>query len=641
MTSPRRAAVPLVLLSLAGLAASSPAAAQIFQPGTQPIGEPGGITDLIASSRSCRNCHGNYSATAEETYEPYDSWRGSLMASAMRDPVARAAIAIAEEDVEGAADFCLRCHTPSAWLRGRSELPEYDAANPEHPERLADDVVAAKSGLSNDLDGVGCMVCHRMIEPPMPSMISNAQLVLADGLEAAIRRGPYEYPPGEEPRHETAVEPFLSDARLCGSCHDIHNPLHDGFRGETPTGRRFAIERTFSEWANSAFADEGRTCQDCHMPEVDQHAAADRAPLPTRPEMSRHDLNGGNVWVPRAIAAMVRELDPTAATLLEASSDRARTMLEAAATLEIRESALDAGTATATATIRVTNETGHKLPTGYPEGRLMWIELEVLDATGRVVAGSGRYDDETDEVEHDAQLRTYEVRMGVGGAHGFHFALQDTLIEDTRIPPRGFRAPLEADIAPLGREYLDGDDAYVHHDETTYTLRDLCGEGELTLRARLRYLTTTREYIEFLRDEAPDSSDPELAGRSWGDVAYDAWREHGGDVPIDMETVEVALGPSPGACAPPDAGPPDGGPVDSGPMTSVDAGREGGSVLDAGTSGGGGGCGCRAGSGRARSPIALLLAALASLALRVRRRSARGVSQRFAALIRSTNRANK
>lgn len=593
----RRALLVLALLALPSLAS-----AQIFQPGTQPAGSEGGLEVPIPSSRACRNCHGGYD---EGDFEPYDSWRGSMMSHAARDPVSLAAIAIAEQDLPGASDFCLRCHTPTGWLAGRSSLPEHDASNPSYPERLAPDQPDA---LSAERDGIGCMVCHRMTEPPEPSMISNAQLVLADGLEAGARRGPYEYGPEEDPRHDTALEPFLSSGALCGSCHDIHNPLHDGFRVRDgslePTGRRFAIERTYSEWRYSAFAERGETCQSCHMPEVEQRASDDPG-FPVRARMNRHDLAGGNTWVPRALAAMVRDDDPIAAMHLEASALRARAMLEDAASLEIRASELDGDVARAT--VRVTNESGHKLPTGYPEGRRMWLQIEVVDSAGQVVASSGLYDEATATLERDAQLRTYEAKLGVQGEEGFHFVLNDTLLSDTRIPPEGFAPPEEADAAPLGRDYTDGAGGYRHWDEASYELGELCGSGTLTLRARLRYQSTTREYAEFLRDEAPPSADPALEGRSWGQVAYDAWREHGGDAPVDMEIVEVELGPAPRACPSVDAG---AGEMDAG--ARADGGER--------EFEGGGGCGCRVGE-RAEPPFVLALVVVGLIAARRRRRS--------------------
>lgn len=607
-----RAVREAFFLFLAWSALASPARAQIFQPGTQPIGRDGGLTDAIQNSRECRGCHANFGAA--EDYEPYDSWRGAMMSHAGRDPIALAALAIAEEDVEDAADFCVRCHSPTGWLGGRSELPAFDPASPGYPERLLRDG-PPPTRLSGERDGIGCMVCHRMLDgslltPPSEAILANAQLVLADGAEAQTRRGPYTYLPGSEPMHPTVQDPFISSAALCGSCHDIHNPLHDGFRGAVPTGRRFAIERTYSEWLNSAYAGRGETCQDCHMPEVAARAAGDGE---VRPTMNRHDLAGGSVWQPLAIAEMVRAIDPEAAGHLEAGSMRARAMLERAARLEIRASSLSGSNASAT--VQVTNLSGHKLPTGYPEGRRMWLEVAVIDGRGEIVAGSGLYDPATATLDHDAQLRTYEARLGQAGVEGFHFVLNDTLIEDTRIPPAGFTAPEAADIEPLGRDYTDGAGGYRNYDEVSYTLLNLCGEGTLTLRVRLRYQSTSREYIEFLRDNADTPSmDPAAGGRSWGAIAYEAWQTHGGDVPVDMEEVSVALGASPGPCPEPDAGPPDGGPgVDAGPPP-IDAG----SAIDAGTAPMPTTCGCRVGGPRA--PLAAALPILIAAALMTFRR---------------------
>jgi hypothetical protein len=443
-----------------------------------------------------------------------------------------------------------------------------------------------------------------------------------------VRFGPYEYTDGTDPRHETAYSEFLSQGRFCGQCHDIHNPLHDGYTMDAagravPTGRRFVIERTYSEWAFSRFAEPGpeaRTCQDCHMPEVDRPVLAAAELDVLRPEMSRHDLAGGSVWQPLAIlAALPGELPTLFAPAYEATSMRARRMLENAARLEVRASSLVGDTATAT--IRVTNESGHKLPTGYPEGRRMWLEVEVLDTTGRVVASSARYDEDTDTLIEDAQARVYDVKLGERQPDGmvresFHFVRNDTTIHDTRIPPRGFEAPAELDMRPIGRDYDDGSGGFRHWDEPSYTFGGLCGTGTLRLRARLRYQSNSREYMEFLRDTAPPSLDPTLGGRSWGDVAYEAWRTHGGDVPIDMETVEVDLGASPGACPEPDAAMLDDA------LVGPDAGAS--TTVDAGLASGGGGCGCVVGARGERRGLALTGLALIVVAWRRRRPAAGG-----------------
>ncbi len=581
------------------LLVAAPASAQVFQPGSQPIGSghEDEVMFEIQPSRLCANCHADYDD--EDDYEPWDSWRGAMMANAGRDPVFRAALSIAEVDNPSASDFCVRCHSPVAWLRGRSEHPDYDLATME-PRFIVDDPERLPS---HDLDGVSCMVCHRSSDPG-DDQIHNAQLVINDAESGEVRYGPYAYG-ALAPPHPTEVSTFIAESRLCGQCHDIYNPLHDGHRlvdgVVEDTGREFAIERTFTEWRRSAFADgageDDQTCQGCHMRVVDRDVrAAVEGSLPDdiafRSELNRHDLAGGSYWQPLSLASTIPDPDGNIGPLLVASSERARAMLENAALLEVTASALEGQEATAT--VRVTNLTGHKLPTGYPEGRRMWLEVAVVDADGNVAPEGSGFFDATGHLIHDDQLRSYESELGELESDGtvtpsFHFLLNDTVMMDTRIPPLGFAPEVEDDMLPVGRDYGDGAGGYRNFDEASFRI-PACGDGALSLRVRLRYQSNTAEYIEFLRSASPPSVDPAMEGRSWGEVVEEQWRMHGGDEAHDMEVVTVPLGASPIACPePPDAG--------------VDApGEDAGVGADAGEPAGGGDCSCHAG-GRAPLPL--------------------------------------
>jgi hypothetical protein len=576
-------AIATSLLAVAIVSSPAIAAAQIFQPGTQPMGDPGGLETEFRDSASCTACHAGYDA--DDDFEPWDSWRGAMMSHAGRDPIFRAALAIAEEDHPEAADFCIRCHSPVAWLRGRSTLPEWSEAF--GPRLDPDD----EFGLSDDSDGVACAVCHRAAgETPMGQpepAIANAQIYFLDGADAPLMLGPYSYEVGSEPSHPWRQTTFLQQSEFCGQCHDIYNPLVMGRRADgTETGRPFVIERTFSEWQASAFATRGETCQDCHMPESDVPLPAADGEMP-QDYFRRHDLVGGNYWVPRALARTINDVDGNVAPALEASAMRAGEMLRNAATVEITGATLTGGHVSAT--VRVTNNTGHKLPTGYPEGRRMWLEVAVVDDTGTIVAGSGLFEDGT--VTDDPQLRTYEIKLGVGATESFHFILNDTVLVDTRIPPEGFRPDPTRDMDPVGRDYANGDGTHRHYDEASFEF-DACGRGMLSLRATLRFQTTTREYIEFLRDNAPPSLDPAIAGPdgtgSWGRIAYDQWAMHGGDTPFDMASAETVIGTN--ECPAIDAGI-DGGRTDGGTTTTPDDP----------------GCGCRTMEPGSVVPVLMLL----------------------------------
>src|SRR5690606_16121536 len=103
--------------------------------------------------------------------------------------------------------------------------------------------------------------------------------------------------------------------------------------------------------------------------------------------------------------------------------------------------------------VKVTNESGHKLPSGYGEGRRMWLNLQVRDADGGLVFESAAYDGATALLTQDPQARVYEVLQGIwnhngtgtcdvedgGGNPMFHFVLNDCIAKDNRIPPLGFK----------------------------------------------------------------------------------------------------------------------------------------------------------------------------------------------------------
>ncbi len=56
--------------------------------------------------------------------ETWHAWQGSMMAQAGRDPLFFAALDVANAGAANAGEYCLRCHMPSGWLKGRSSTPD-------------------------------------------------------------------------------------------------------------------------------------------------------------------------------------------------------------------------------------------------------------------------------------------------------------------------------------------------------------------------------------------------------------------------------------------------------------------------------------------------------------------------------------
>jgi hypothetical protein len=237
---------------------------------------------------------------------------------------------------------------------------------------------------------------------------------------------------------------------------------------------------------------------------------------------------GGNTFVPDIVDDFFP--DEVDVAQLQAAAARAVHMLELAATLTA--SAEEFGI-----TVRVTNETGHKLPSGYPEGRRIWIHVRAIDAQGATVFESGAYDPSTGLLIHDDQIKVYEIHpglsaglaaaLGLDPGPSFHFVLNDTVYHDNRIPPRGFTNAdfEEIQSPPVDHEYADGQ----YWDDTDYVLPTEADSAIVTVY----YQTTTKEYVEFLRDENHTNT----AGQD----LYNAWVAQGRAAPVLMAQVRVPV----------------------------------------------------------------------------------------------------
>ncbi|MDH5559201.1 MAG: hypothetical protein OEZ03_17780, partial [Alphaproteobacteria bacterium] len=246
-------------------------------------------------------------------------------------------------------------------------------------------------------------------------------------------------------------------------------------------------------------ADRYFSCQTCHMRPVTS-AGANKPGVQIRQDLPLHDLTGGNYWMPAAIQYLdslgkLRLGGGLSATEIAAMNDgiaRAQKQLSEAATLAV----IDGG---GSPKVKVVNHTGHKLISGYPEGRRMWLNVKWYDVDGQLLREDGAYGPLTDaagtpvtitnpadgqavQVEsildlNDPNLRIYEAHMGMtqewaaqlvslgyspdlalnydrntgdttftlgelaadtGTTHEtFHFVLNNAVVKDNRIPPYG------------------------------------------------------------------------------------------------------------------------------------------------------------------------------------------------------------
>jgi hypothetical protein len=153
-------------------------------------GTQAGLTHPLSLSGNCLFCHGDYDPAHD--IEPMPTWRGTMMAQSARDPLFWAALDVANHDVPGVGEWCLRCHAPVAWLAGRSTPPGGSTDGCALAGKI--------DQLDTDFDGVTCHLCHRMQVNPAPPpgqaslYFENAQYWLDDsdcgGRGEPCRHGP-------------------------------------------------------------------------------------------------------------------------------------------------------------------------------------------------------------------------------------------------------------------------------------------------------------------------------------------------------------------------------------------------------------------------------------------------------------------
>lgn len=482
------------------------ATGQVELPGTQP----NELTLPPEPSSTCR-CHGSF--TDEAISEPVDSYKPTMMALSARDPLFLAALAIAYDDRPELTDLCLRCHVPVGWLSGRSEPGDGSLLEPR------------------DLEGVTCDMCHRAV-PSDPQLIGDGQYTISAN---TAKRGPR----GAAPfgGHSVVRDDFVSSAANCGVCHSLFNPAENAHDSQgNDLGLFYYEQRTYEEWVDSSFSVRGETCVDCHMART-TGAAVDVGD--EYDDLAVHGFVGGNHFSVRAVQLLNPDLG-----IAGLSSEVGRWVddsLRSAAELEITGTD-PAGLAVETGeeyalSVRITNKTGHKLPSGYPEGRRVYLEVTMQLDDRAMTYLSGEWDQLSGTIIRDPQVRVYETDHGRvengAGQRTHHLLLMNQILTDTRIPPEGFD-PSYPDMVPAGRDY-GGGAPYNHWDDHTYrfTAPEVSGTVTGTVTVRAMYQATDGDVVRFLINQT--------GGRQEATDLQTVWDALGHSPPQEMAVASVPI----------------------------------------------------------------------------------------------------
>lgn len=267
-------------------------------------------------------------------------------------------------------------------------------------------------------------------------------------------------------------------------------------------------------------------------------------------------------------------LSSTQVAALDAGMLRAKEQLELAATLSVDSNAN---------TVKIVNHTGHKLISGYPEGRRMWLKTTWMNDAGEPVRVDGDYGEIGVTVNgsavrsikdlHDPNTKIYEAHYGLDqkwaeqlvslgypqtlalsydretGAvthtlgelatspagtafETFHFVLNNVVKKDNRIPPYGmdYETARKRNALPVPADQYGGGPGKSYDYYDTVSLNPPVGATSAVIE--LLYQPTSWEYIQFL-----DLANNQPAGsflENEGTYMLEAWLKTGMAEPYVM-----------------------------------------------------------------------------------------------------------
>jgi len=311
----------------------------------------------LAKVDDCASCHADVAS----------HWMHSVHAYASFDnPWYRASVdEFREERGKRESRFCAGCHDPLLLISGDID------AEVEPDNELA-------------YAGITCLVCHS-VESARPD--GNGSFALTD--RPVLIPDPA-VPEEIEAHRARLAMPALRSAELCGSCHRssvgpaMGNSSH--LRGIDDLG----------DWQTSAFAGafpdylvegEPQTCRGCHM--------SDEAALLGDLAATRGEVHGHR-WAASHTAMLAQMPDATMAR--DASSslkgsvvlDVGRTRVGNRSFVLPEEAEITEGAELVFDVVIENAKPGHRFPGGTRDMHDVWLEVELLDARGRLIAASRR-----------------------------------------------------------------------------------------------------------------------------------------------------------------------------------------------------------------------------------------------------------
>lgn len=188
------------------LSSASPAGAQTAA--TTQVSDTGYTSAFV-----CGRCHTDI----------YNSWKGSMHAYSLSDPIFEVAFMQAIKQEPSAKALCLMCHAPATLVNKDLDLDQ---------------------GITRE--GVTCDFCHTVTSVHIGDRDMPYRQELGRTKRSTLAKA-------NSPAHDVAYSELHKQSEFCGACHY--------FESENGT----VVMGTYAEWKAGPYAREGVQCQNCHM----------------------------------------------------------------------------------------------------------------------------------------------------------------------------------------------------------------------------------------------------------------------------------------------------------------------------------------------------------------------------------------
>ncbi len=336
---------------------------------------------------------------------------------------------------------------------------------------LAGDVPPPKPEFNSRAnEGVSCDVCHTVtgFKGDVPH---NFNFISSPG---KVKYGPRGGT--NSPEHQTVKSDFLATSDFCGTCHNEKSPFG------------VWVKSTHLEWQEGPYAKQGVNCQTCHMTYAEGKSASMGK---TYPDVRQHLFHGAH--------------------------DNGKI----AGTIELRIHAdiyeAEPGEKVKFTVALFNQKTGHQFPTGSVEDRLVWMEIEAVDAKGNIYhLPVDKKGFEGEEYTISADVLAYRD-MGIAlNDPGFKGVQRDAIQAGNRIfrkaylDPQGRMTIQQWNTKSFGVDYRLGP-RETKLETASFNLPDNLPAGKLTVTATLNYQKLIKSVADLLG--VPDEAEVVLVNK--------------------------------------------------------------------------------------------------------------------------------